>query len=317
MLRNLVQTAAVKLMCAIAIVIGILLLTISIAGGISLMVDPPANPMGGWIATGVLLAMAILLFGIAGTAQSSTPNRNESRYSKALKTRTAQAIRDIVSRHSHTLYTERCKLLIPDKYGLIDRSRWNAEKSHFTQNVAVPFLGQNIGRKQLHRECSYLLGSLGYETKQRSWESMAFDLIDAEIERSCQIKARELKSNTRQDDAFQSPDQFERWCAEQLEIAGWKCRVNGQTGDQGVDVVAKKDGRIMALQCKLYSQPAGNDSVQQVFAGKSFYAADFAAVVATAGYTPSARALAKQTGVLLLQPTELPSFTSFPKTMTR
>lgn len=311
MSRNLVHSAATGLACAIAIFFGLILTTAGLVVGGSILIDPIDDSAGMWIVTAILLGAGITLLCIASTAQTAAPKPSASRHAKALKTGTARAIRDIVSRHAHTLYTERCKLLVPDKYGLVDGSKWRSERSHFIQNVGVPFLAERISAKQLHRECTLLLRSVGHTTGQRNWKSMAFDLIDREVERSCKCIAREVRSNTNQGEAFRSPQEFETWCAKQLEIAGWQCRVNGQSGDQGVDVLAKKNGRILAVQCKLYSQPAGNDSVQQVVAGKIFYKADYAAVVATAGYTNSARALAIQSEVRLLQPTELASFRDF------
>ncbi len=54
-----------------------------------------------------------------------------------------------------------------------------------------------------------------------------------------------------------------------------------------------------------YSSNVGNGAVQEIFAAKAHHSARHAAVVATSGFTPSARALASSTGVHLLHFTDL------------
>ena len=89
-------------------------------------------------------------------------------------------------------------------------------------------------------------------------------------------------------------------CANTLKKNGWKTNLTPGSGDQGVDVIAKREGIRVVLQCKKYSSPVGNKAVQEVFSGKGFEDADFAAVVSNADYTAAARQLAQKNGVLLL-----------------
>jgi len=99
--------------------------------------------------------------------------------------------------------------------------------------------------------------------------------------------------------------EFEDWVAKTFVIAGWDAEVTVASGDQGVDVLARREGKVLAVQCKFYSQPVGNKAVQEVYSGKVHYQADVAAVVSNAGYTESAKALAQSTGVLLLAPRDI------------
>ncbi|MBC6445230.1 MAG: restriction endonuclease [Alphaproteobacteria bacterium GM202ARS2] len=99
---------------------------------------------------------------------------------------------------------------------------------------------------------------------------------------------------------------FEAWCAARLQEAGWRAEVTGRSGDDGIDVIARKDGVGVGLQCKRYSSAVGNRAVQEAHTGKSMHRLDHAAVVSTAGYTTSAEATAKRTGVLLLSERDLP-----------
>lgn len=102
-----------------------------------------------------------------------------------------------------------------------------------------------------------------------------------------------------------NPEEFEHFCANVLKKAGWKVSVTAYGGDQGVDVCARKGKTLVVLQCKLYSGAVGNKAVQEIFSGQSFYGANAAAVVTNSTFTNSARALAQQTGVLLLHVSDL------------
>lgn len=102
-----------------------------------------------------------------------------------------------------------------------------------------------------------------------------------------------------------SPVEFERCCADYLGLKGWHARTTKGSGDQGVDVIARKAGHVLVLQCKLYSSPIGNKAVQEAFAAKAYAGAVTAAVVSNQRYTTSAHELAVKTGVLLMHFTEL------------
>ncbi|MGI4800235.1 MAG: restriction endonuclease [Janthinobacterium lividum] len=56
----------------------------------------------------------------------------------------------------------------------------------------------------------------------------------------------------------------------------------------------------LVLQCKLYSQPVGNSTIQEISAARLHQRADYAAVVSNASFTPAARHLAMTNGVYLL-----------------
>ncbi|MGC9239809.1 MAG: restriction endonuclease [Acidithiobacillus sp.] len=106
--------------------------------------------------------------------------------------------------------------------------------------------------------------------------------------------------------AQMGPIEYENYCAEVLRRDGWHTETTPASGDQGVDVVATLQGVKAVLQCKRYNKPVGNRAVQEINAGKAYYRAQIAAVVSTAPYTPSAQALAKRCGVLLLSHRDLP-----------
>ena len=97
-----------------------------------------------------------------------------------------------------------------------------------------------------------------------------------------------------------SPLEFEKWCADGLHLLGWAARTTKGSGDQGVDVIAKRDSQTIVIQGKKYNRPVGNNSVQEAFAAKAFTKANFAAVLTNTSSTKSALELAEATGVFLL-----------------
>ena len=131
---------------------------------------------------------------------------------------------------------------------------------------------------------------------------MVFDNLSKAIEAAC-------------DEEFQSkalpvatPRDFEAHCADVLNCLGWVASLTRASGDQGVDVIARKGNVSLAVQCKLYSGPVGNKAVQEVAAGRKHYSVDYAIVVSDAGFTASARALATTNNVLLLSTADFTLF---------
>lgn len=102
-----------------------------------------------------------------------------------------------------------------------------------------------------------------------------------------------------------TPTEFEQFCAIQLRSFGWDARVTQTSGDQGVDVIATRNGKKLVVQCKLYGRPVGNKAVQEISAARLHEAADFAAVVSNQSYTPAARRLAQTNSVALLHFSEM------------
>jgi HJR/Mrr/RecB family endonuclease len=93
--------------------------------------------------------------------------------------------------------------------------------------------------------------------------------------------------------------QFEVFTADLFRAMGHQAVVLGGAGDQGVDVIVNPRGERLAVQCKNHNRPVGNRPVQEVYAGAQHHRCVEACVVAPAGYTSGAIALARSTGVSL------------------
>ena len=96
--------------------------------------------------------------------------------------------------------------------------------------------------------------------------------------------------------------EFEYWCAALLRKTGFSnVEVTQGSGDQGVDVLAEKDGIRYAIQCKCYSKDLGNKPVQEVNSGKMMpeYHCQIGVVMTNRYFTKGAKDLAVATGTLL------------------
>ena len=129
------------------------------------------------------------------------------------------------------------------------------------------------------------------------------DFSDKFIDRiGNKIEKENQKDNFRPD---MSPRDYEIFCASQFKKFGWKAEATVGSGDQGVDVVAKKKGLILVAQCKKFSKPVPNKAVQEVVAGIKFYKADSGVVIAPNGFTKSAEKLAAANNIQLIHHSEI------------
>lgn len=94
--------------------------------------------------------------------------------------------------------------------------------------------------------------------------------------------------------------EYEKKCAELLKARGFTdVRVTPGSGDQGIDVLAKKNDKKYGVQCKYYEGTVGNKAVQEAFAGASFYDCDVAMVITNSSFTKAAEEMALKLGVEL------------------
>lgn len=102
---------------------------------------------------------------------------------------------------------------------------------------------------------------------------------------------------------------FEYYCADILSKNGFQnVKVTQGSGDQGIDILAEKDGIKYGIQCKCYSSDIGNKAVQEAFAGKTYYGCHVAVVLTNRHFTRSAKQLSETNNVLLWDREKLESF---------
>lgn len=198
-----------------------------------------------------------------------------------------QKTKILVNKHMETLVKKRSNGIRTDDYGIIDASKWNKECQSFVDKILIPALSPEEAKA---------IKSVGLSR-------FATDLIEEPVKWQAQLK--NWKGNWQKPTGPLTPIQYEEYCAKLISNHGWICETTKATGDQGSDVKAKKNGKMLVVQCKQYSSSVGNAAVQEVIAAKGFYRADYAAVVTNSTYTKSAIELATRTGVILLNHDEI------------
>ncbi len=134
--------------------------------------------------------------------------------------------------------------------------------------------------------------------------ALAFILLDFGV--TALIKRKKRKKLPHVDESFfMDGAQFERYVAQIYEALGYKVQIVGGSGDQGIDIIAKKFFCKIGIQAKCYSKPVSNKAVMEAVAGKKYYRLKKAAVVTNSIFTPSAIKLAKKCRIKLIDKKEL------------
>lgn len=96
-----------------------------------------------------------------------------------------------------------------------------------------------------------------------------------------------------------SGQEFEQAIAKIFKNMGYQVTMTPTTGDQGIDIIAVRNGIRIGIQAKCYTGKVGNSAVQEVVAGKQYYNLNRCMVVTNSVFTSAAVALAKANNVTL------------------
>jgi hypothetical protein len=188
---------------------------------------------------------------------------------------------ELVQKHFLLLSRKRSQGTFIDEYDVLRESDWRKEANYFVARVA--FIS---------------IDTYGvYDKPPAHWHQMINDMVPYV---SAEVVALTMS------DVITGID-YESFVAGLLETAGWQATLTPATGDHGADIIANKGGFQVAIQCKLYSSPVGNSSVQEAYTAKDFYQCQAAVVVSNASYTKAARTVATRNKVHLVHHDEIVS----------
>jgi restriction system protein len=94
--------------------------------------------------------------------------------------------------------------------------------------------------------------------------------------------------------------EFEDYVAARLRRAGWEVAFTTLTGDYGVDLIAQREGKSVAIQCKRHGKAVGVAAVQQVVSGARHHGCAKSIVVSNQEFTQAAKQLAFTHGCQLI-----------------
>ena len=138
------------------------------------------------------------------------------------------------------------------------------------------------------QECEKLIQDIQLEIKNNEIKNML---------RTKQIKRK--KKYTLDDIDLMSGTEFEEFVSTLFRQMGYNTKITQTTGDQGIDVIAVKNGVKLGIQAKCYTNTVGNSAVQEAVAGKGYYSCDKVMVITNNYFTSSAASLAQSNNVVL------------------
>lgn len=83
--------------------------------------------------------------------------------------------------------------------------------------------------------------------------------------------------------------QFEQEVARVFRLHGYKANVTKGSGDGGVDIILKKDGKTLIVQCKHYQNPLGPEAIRALWGCKDDFKAEKVIMIASSGLTQASR----------------------------
>jgi restriction system protein len=219
-----------------------------------------------------VVGTAIILLGLVlwGTLRQRARERAQARFDR------------VVAEYLPVLRRKHRQLVRVDDYGVVDRSRWERELGYVIDRVVLPALAE--------RDAALVREGLD-RYRERLEAAVAADRPDAAAE------ARFERVRTGRE--------FEEFCAQELQRAGWRVTLTAASRDQGADLIVERGGERLAVQCKLLGRPVGNHAVQEVVAARAHRQADRALVVSNQRFTASCIELASTNRVELLHWSEL------------
>jgi len=183
----------------------------------------------------------------------------------------------VINKYETTLSIRRRQTEFVDDYGAINDRKWRDEISRFVNSN--PEVAALLAR----------LEELMHRTGARiDWRGEVAKRISTRV-----IPAKAV-TNVKPSDGIG----FETACIAVLVASGWQAHPTPATGDQGVDILARRGTFYVAIQCKNLSSSVGNKAIQEVHAGAAFCGAEHAVVVSRSGYTRGANQLAQSLNVL-------------------
>lgn len=236
-------------------------------------------------ASGLLFSLAVRdrRWTLARAERAAAERAAEEAEREAFRDRVIEEWQRVMREHLPTLFLQVRQKLYRDPYGRVVSGKAEAELNYFYENVLVPSLEEPKTGES-------------WRLVRQLFDTWALELDYESIASPAGGEVEQRRSDGRT---------FERQLGASLASAGYNVTFTPATGDQGVDLLVERKGRRIAVQCKDYAKPVGNDAIQQVFAGAQFYGAAEAIVVAPNGYTTSARQLAESLGVRCLHQDEV------------
>jgi len=206
--------------------------------------------------------------------------------------------RGLVDKHYQALKRNYVLSVSYDDYGAIKKDDRSSVLTDFLKSMGLMTEHGSLGTSYDYKAHPVEIGLMDWPQ-----QSELEDYLEKRIESD---KREEEKRGFDPGSMPEDGLEFEAWVADSLSSFGWQAKPTQGSGDQGIDVIAEKNGLNVGIQCKRYSGSVGNKAVQEVLAGMTHFRLDRGVVITNAKYTKSAKELAASSNILLLSHFDIP-----------
>lgn len=130
-----------------------------------------------------------------------------------------------------------------------------------------------------------------YDPRSRQIRGRVRAYLCAKAEYEKAVKQAELEQRRRQEYYWRSLSgrDFETEMARLYKLAGYTVETTPVSGDQGADLLLRKDGELIVVQCKRQDKPVGPHIVRDLYGTMHHFQASRASLDATGGFTKAVR----------------------------
>lgn len=100
-------------------------------------------------------------------------------------------------------------------------------------------------------------------------------------------------------------EQFEQELGALFRHLGFDVESTPKTGDQGIDLLLRKDGKTTVVQCKAHQSPVGPAIIRDLYGTMVAFGADNAVLACTGGFTKGVREFAQGKPIILYSATDI------------
>lgn len=211
-----------------------------------------------------------------------------------------QLVNNELRARSEVLSRKKKQSVYVDDYGMMRTDHWLKEVKYFVKNVLFPLDTSELDEFEEEFQSSFTYLTFSDVNNKETLEFWT-DFVDEYVD-------FDFTTITPDFDEFMTGHEYEEYIANLIRELGWSAKVTPGSGDHGADVIAERDGVKIAIQCKLYSSPVSNKSVQEAFSAKSFYDCDDACVVTNSSFTLAAKKAASKLGIALLHHEDIAAY---------
>ena len=126
-----------------------------------------------------------------------------------------------------------------------------------------------------------------------------------EAERPQREAAKARRRKLREHWMSLSGDEFERELGTLYRQLGYRVESTPSSGDQGVDLILRKNGKTTVVQCKSHQSPVGPAIVRELFGSLVAFRADNAILACTGGFTRGVKQFVRGKPIDLISASDL------------